>query len=92
MIIEFELQGTKGVHKGIFDTTGFWIKYEEDICSEIKGDEFLYGYKLFSHFSFSFYHTEKKVVDDVYSVLIGCMRGNQGKDIPGVGYIRKLNK
>ena len=102
MIIEFELQGSYLLHKGIFDTTGFWLKYEdlfEDIekpgglgINGVVIERMLTGYKLYSHFSFCFSHEEKKVCDEVYAVLCGCLRGNQGRDIPGIGYIRKLNK
>ncbi len=31
MIVEFELQGSKCLHKGIFSTDGFWVKFEEDV-------------------------------------------------------------
>lgn len=102
MIIEFELQGSKCLHKGAFDTTGFWVKYEPELDGDIvrnnKDQIFgayvdkIVGYKIFSHFSFAFYHEEKVLVDSVYTVLMGCLRGSPGKDIPGVGFIKKLNK
>jgi len=104
MIIEFELQGSKCLHKGVFDTTGFWVKYELEFCDMIEHtdndnggfDEKLVqwpnGAKIFSHFSFSFYHEDKAVVDLVYGALMGVLRGNQGKDLESIGYIRKLNK
>lgn len=97
MIIEFELQGSKMLHKGIFETTGFWVKYEEEISEgnarhDSSIDWVVDGYKIFSHFSFSFYHTDKEIVDLVYSKLISVMRGAMSVDIDGIGYIRKLNK
>lgn len=97
MIIEFELQGSKCLHKGIFDTTGFWVKYEPDMeGGEVNANcEFagiINGYKIFSHFSFSFYHTDKAIVDLVYSRLITVLRGANNVDIEGIGYIRRLNK
>ncbi len=94
MIIEFELKGSKCLHKGIFDSTGFWVRYEPDTDHDLPDDhpDRITGYKLFSHFSFAFYHTEKAIVDSVYTVLMGVFRGSPGKDIEGVGYIRKLNK
>ena len=97
MIIEFELQGSKCLHKGIFDTDGFWVKYEAEIENgRIKEDgtfewEIL-GYKLYSHFSFTFYHNDKSVVDLVYNRLISILRGSNSIDIEDVGYFRRLNK
>ena len=109
MIIEFELQGSKCLHKGLFDTTGFWVKYEPEMETQLRRDgerragengeqlfstivEVPKGYKLYSHFSFAFYHEDKAIVDMVYNVLTGCLRGSQGRDIEGIGYVRKLNK
>jgi len=97
MIIEFELQGSKCLHKGIFDTTGFWVKNEVEYIGADVDDEgniewVAVGYKLYSHFSFAFYHEDKEVFDEVYNVLIGVLRGSSGRDIDGIGYIRKLNK
>jgi len=96
MIIEFELQGIKCLHKGIFDTTGFWVKWDEE------GEHILDaggnpvwrvdGYKIFSHFSFSFFHTDKAICDLVYSRLISVLRGSNSVDIEGIGYFRKVNK
>ena len=94
MIIEFELQGSKCLHKGIFDTTGFWVKYEVDYLDEanIGNPNAINGYKIFSHFSFCFYHHDKAVCDLVYSRLISVLRGASNVDIEGVGYFRKVNK
>jgi hypothetical protein len=100
MLIEFELQGSKCLHKGIFDTTGFWVKYEPEMESkslsegdnEINAPWEIAGYKIYSHFSFSFYHTHKDVCDLVYSRLISVLRGANSVDIEGVGYFRKVNK
>lgn len=96
MIIEFELQGSKCLHKGVFDTTGFWAKYEEQGEYVLNADGqpvfHLDGYKIVSHFSFSFYHTDKEVCDLVYSRLVSVLRGSNNVDIDGVGYFRKLNK
>ncbi len=101
MIIEFELQGSKCLHKGLFDTTGFWVKYEPEMEAQLSKNhedavatviEVPKGWKLYSHFSFAFYHEDKAIVDMVYNVLTGCLRGSQGRDIEGIGYIKKLNK
>lgn len=96
MIIEFELKGSKLLHKGIFDTTGFWVKWDEE------GEHVLDdagqpvwrcdGYKIFSHFSFSFFHTDKAIAELVYNRLISILRGSNSIDIEDVGYFRRLNK
>lgn len=108
MIIEFELQGIKCLHKGIFDTCGFWVSYdqhaefvdtfEDSSENNIHGrvlkstEKIISGYKLFSHFSFSFYHEDKTIVDLVYARLISVLRGSNNVEIDGIGYFRKLNK
>jgi hypothetical protein len=94
MIIEFELLGSKTLHKGVFDSTGFWVKYEVDRDENLSDSEsdYINGYKIFSHFSFAFYHTDQAIVDLVYSKLVSVLRGSMSADIEGVGYIRKLNK
>lgn len=95
MIIEFELRGSKGLHKGIFETTGMWLRYEiEADLMNIKGVDIHVsdGYKIFSHFSFSYYHTDKATCDQVYNKLISVFRGATNAEIEGVGYIRKISK
>lgn len=99
MIIEFELQGSKALHKGIFDTTGLWIKYEACFEEGLHTEDGIgnpqptpNGYKLYSHFSFAYYHTEKGIVDKVYERLISILRGSNNVEIENIGYIRKLNK
>jgi hypothetical protein len=100
MIIEFELQGSRSLHKGIFDTDGFWVKYEaetESVSAEAGEATInlaweIVGYKLYSHFSFAFFHEKKEVVDLVYSRLISVLRGANSVDIENVGYFRKVNK
>jgi hypothetical protein len=96
MIIEFELQGSRTLHKGIFDTTGFWVKYEEEgehVLNDVGEPVWrIDGYKIFSHISFSFYHTDKSATDLVYGKLVSVLRGAMSADIEGFGYIRRLNK
>ena len=92
MIIEFELQGSKCLHKGIFDTTGFWVRYEveedlmiiNDINTHISD-----GYKIFSHFSFSFYHTDERIAKQVYGGLIAVLCGLDWH-LEEIGFIRKI--
>lgn len=97
MILEFELQGSRCLHKGIFDTHGIWIKYEPDIVKgPLKEDGTfewdILGWKLYSHFSFAFFHEDKWVVDIVYIKMLGVLRGTTGAEMEGIGYIRKLSK
>lgn len=94
MIIEFQLQGSKMLHKGLFDTDGVWIKFEAQYCDEynIGNPNAIDGYKIYSNFSFAFYHTDKAICDLVYSKLVSVLRGSVAADIEDVGYIRKLNK
>lgn len=96
MIIEFELQGSKCLHKGLFDTHGLWVKFEEEgehVLDDSGAPVFrIDGYKIYSHFSFAFYHNDKTVCDLVYSRLISVLRGASNVDIEGVGYFRKVNK
>lgn len=91
MIIEFELQGSKCLHKGIFDTQGFWVRYEPH-GENLEGGSNPEGWKIYSHGSFSFYHEDKTIVDEIYSRLLSILRGSQGIDIEKVGFLRKLNK
>lgn len=102
MIIEFELQGSKCLHKGMFETTGFWVKYEEEMGDDINSPagggghdiimrlpKKIIGYKLYSHFSFAFYHEDKGIVDRVYSALMSILKGEKyGVGITGIGYIK----
>lgn len=93
MLIEFELQGSRCLHKGIFDTQGFWVKFEpEEEELPMTTNNFTAGYKIYSHFSFAFFHEDKQVVDLVYARLISVLRGANSVDIENVGYFRKLNK
>lgn len=96
MIIEFQLQGSKFLHKGLFDTHGIWVKFEEEgehVLDDSGNAVFrIDGYKLYSHFSFAFYHHDKDVCDLVYNRLISVLRGANSVDIDDIGYFRRLNK
>ncbi len=94
MFIEFELKGENCVHKGVFDTTGFWAKYEPQIeqgmISEKRGLEWIAdGYKIFSHFSFAFYHSNEHVAKEVYKGLLGALAGIDWVH-PEIGFIREV--
>lgn len=95
MIIEYELNGSKALHKGLFDSQGFWVRFEAEIDEmgkNFKGDPVFVvaGYKLFSHFSFNYYHEDEGVVRTVYKALIDVLSGKRDQDIAGVGYIREV--
>jgi hypothetical protein len=91
MIIEFELLGSKELHKGIFDTHGFWVKHLPH-GENLEAGSIPEGWKLFSHISFCYYHEDKEKVDLVYNKLISVLRGANNVEIEGIGYFRKVNK
>ena len=66
MIITFKLEGSQKLHSGTFDTTGFWVRFETEYCDITKEAVM---YKLFSHFSFEFAHTDKDTVLKVFAGL-----------------------
>jgi hypothetical protein len=72
MIIEFELQGSRGLHKGVFETTGFSARFEEEF-EIINSEKVIDGYKIFSHLSFSFFHHDKEKASRVYKALISIL-------------------
>lgn len=95
MIIEYELHGSKALHKGLFDSQGFWVRFEAEIDEmgkNLKGEPvfIVSGYKLFSHFSFNYYHEDESVVRAVYCALLDVLAGKLDKNIEGVGYIREV--
>lgn len=93
MIIEYELQGSKCLHKGIMDTTGFWLRYEheEHMFGAESQDAEIEGYKIYNN-SFSFYHENKTLVDLVYARLLSVLRGSHNVEIENIGYLRKVSK
>ncbi len=94
MVIEFELQGSKCLHKGIFDTTGFWLKFEPQLEDDMSagGGKFIDGWKIYSHFSFSYFHEDKAKADAVYKAIVQCFRSGSNIDLEGIGYIRRVSK
>jgi len=67
MIIEYELNGSQLTHKGIFDTHGFWVRFEPmrcDINREIQ------SYNIYGHFSFTY---ETKSQEDALKVFNGLL-------------------
>ena len=96
MIIEYDLEGSKMLHKGIFETTGFWVRFEEEgehvLDSDGNPTWRVDGYKIYGHSTFAFYHTDKEKAVEVYNRLLSVLRGASNVDIENVGYFRKLNK
>ena len=95
MFIEFELQGSKCLHKGIFDTNGFWVKFEPEQelieCSNglLIPDPVIEGYKIFSHFSFAFYHKDERIAKEVFKGLVNALSGIDWQ-YPEIGFIREV--
>ena len=86
MLIEYELQGSFGEHKGLFDTNGFWVRFEED--KELESG-FIYGYKIYSHCSFSYFNKDKYKTQTVYRGLINTLAGVDFLH-PDLGYIKEI--
>lgn len=88
MIIEFELKGAQMLHKGIFETTGFWVKYGEEEDDETG---VISSYKLWSHFSFTYETNNKEDFKKVYGALQLALMGSS-QMIQDIGYIRILQR
>ena len=88
MFIEFSLKGTNGYNDGVFDTTGFWVKFEEERCDITKE---IQGYKIYSHFSFSYYNENLLVCEIVYRSLLRVLAGFGEERIKDVGFIREIS-
>lgn len=86
MFIEFELKGSQLLHKGIFETTGFWVKFDAERCDITK--EAL-SYKIYSHFSFTFEHQDFDISRKVFNGLALALRGEMWEDT-AVGFIRPI--
>lgn len=90
MVIEYDLQGSITRHRGVFDTTGFYAVFEEDKEHVAPDLAVSNGWKVYGMCSFSFFHQEFEVAQEVYRVLCDVMDGYIRLDIDGVGYIRRL--
>lgn len=84
MIIEFELVGSQMLHKGVFDATGFWAKFDVEQCDVTKE---VLSYKIYSHFSFTFEHVDKSVALNVFDGLVGALSGVDF-EYSNIGFIR----
>lgn len=96
MIIEYELQGSKILHKGLFDTNGFWVRFEEEreIIQESSGKSTfgqVDGYKIYSHFSFTFEHTDKEIAKSVFNGLCLALSGADWESKEGIGFIKSID-
>lgn len=85
MLVEYELQGSQLLHKGVFDTNGFWVKYGID-TDDVTGEATCY--KLWSHFSFTYESVCKADVDEVFKGLVSALSGYDYSN--RVGYIREI--
>ncbi len=86
MLIEYELQGTKEFHKGIFDTTGFWVRCGEekdDVTGEVTSA------KIWSHFSFTFESESISYAQAVYKGLLHVLAEAGDFEHP-CGFIRQV--
>jgi hypothetical protein len=87
MFIYYELQGTQLLHKGMFDTNGFWVKYgvdRDDVTHELT------NFKLWSHFSFTYESTDKSYTDKVFNGLLRALSGSNWEH-PSIGYIKLID-
>ena len=87
MFITYELQGTQLLHKGVFDTNGFWVKYgvdRDDVTQELT------TFKLWSHFSFTYESSDKASADKVFEGLVKALSGIDW-EYPGIGYIKVID-
>lgn len=89
MLIEFELKGSRTVHKGVFETTGFWARYDAHVEVDAPEQHKPDGYKIFSHFSFAYYHEDEKIAKEVYWGLLSALQGVDWKH-KDIGYIREI--
>lgn len=87
MLVEYELQGSTMLHKGLFDTTGFWAKFDADYCDITKEAQ---TYKIYSHFSFTFEHKDEALARHVFDGIISALVGNDWY-CAGIGFIRTIN-
>lgn len=87
MLIEYELQGDTCLHKGIFDTYGFWVKCDADRC-DVTGE--IQTYKIYSHFSFTYETKDSLKFHQVWKALSLVLEAGSMAAVDGVGYIREL--
>jgi hypothetical protein len=91
MIIEYELQGDQLLHKGIFETTGFWVKYGED--RDDATNEIM-TYKLWSNLHFSFETSDVRKFNAVYEGLLLVLSKQNDKTqaytIEDIGFFLRL--
>jgi len=90
MIIQFDLRGSVARHKGIFDTTGFWVKYGID-CDDVTKE--VTAFKLWSHFSFTYESRDSDKTDAVLNALAGIIDGTHWNwEDPEIGFLKVLRR
>jgi hypothetical protein len=87
MIIEYELQGTQELHKGVLDTQGFWIKCGVERCDITYKVQ---AYKIWSHFAFTYETTCFETFERVWFALMRVLEGHKMATIADVGFIREV--
>lgn len=85
MLIKYSLKGSKGDHIGVFDSTGFWARFEPEMDMDV-----VQGYKIYSHFSFAYYHEDKAIAMEVYEGLINTLTGDHFEN-PQIGFIEIIS-
>ncbi len=94
MIIAYELKGSQQMHIGMFETTGFWLRYEEDRddTETIKESEDVI-YKIYGAFNFAYETTEKLHADAVFKILKQAIQTGYEQPINcPVGYVQVIKK
>ena len=88
MIIEYELNGSKQVHRGMFETTGFWLRIENMADRPMPLDGVKQeGYVLCNHGSFGFYHEHPGACETVLGALMLAMQDGENWEDPKLGWI-----
>lgn len=91
MIIEYELNGSKQVHRGMFETTGFWLRIENMADRPMPLDGVKQeGYVLCNHGSFGFFHDSKEAVDEVLRAILQAMVDGYQWHHATLGVIREI--
>jgi len=90
MIIEYELNGSKQVHRGMFETTGFWLRIENMADRPMPLDGVKQeGFVLCNHGSFGFYHESEEAAESVLKAILGAIEcANYSWEHPDLGWVR----
>lgn len=91
MIIEYELNGMTQVHRGMFETTGFWLRIENmaERPQALDGTK-QEGFLLCNHGAFGFLHERKEIVEEVMQAIMTVMFCGQRWFDADIGRIEKV--